>query len=144
MSRVFRIDNPTTVRNRQMRSIAEMLRRLSQKPNLDAESKDLAAKITLLLWEITDGVEKSAQAWEKRDYWMKAERFMREWSWAAEIAANMEDVLRHEAFDLLPGLMAELFPRMAQIQIKKMTRKPDLWRGAYAELLQGPAREYPW
>jgi hypothetical protein len=144
MSRVFRIENPSTLRNRHMRSIAEMLRRLSQKPKLDTEGKDLAAKITLLLWEITDGVERSAQAWEKRDYWMKAERFMRDWTWAAEIAANMEDVLRHEALDLLPELMAELFPRLATIQIKSMTRKADLWRGAFAELMAQPPREYPW
>jgi len=69
---------------------------------------------------------------------------MRDWRWAAEIAANMEDVLRNDALDLLPELMAELFPRMADIQIKTMTRKPELWRGAHAELMAQPPREFPW
>ena len=144
MSRIVHVDSPTKIRNRNMRSIAEMLRRLMQKPQMDAEARDMAAMITLLLWEIADGVEKSAQAWEKRDYWMKAERFMRDWNWTAEIAANLEDVIRNEAWDLVPELMAELYPHFTDIQIKTMTRKASLWQGAHKKLLADPPREYPW
>ena len=138
MSRVIRVNNPTTVRNRHRRTIAEMLRRLSQKPAVDEETKDMAAMLVFLLREIRAGVEQSAQAWEKRDYWMKAERFLREWEWTAESAANLEDVVREEAWDLLPELMADLFPRFADIQVKTMTRKPEMWQGAYQKLLEQP------
>jgi len=100
--------------------------------------------IVFLLREIHEGVEQSARAWEKRDYWMKAERFLREWTWTAEMAANMEDVIRNDAWDLLPELMADLFPRFADIQIKKMTRKPTLWRGAHQRLLAEPPSELPY
>jgi hypothetical protein len=144
MSRIIHTNSPTKIRNRNRRSIAEMLRRLMQKPEIDAESRDMAAMITLLLWEIADGVEQSAQAWEKRDYWMKAERFMREWNWSAKIAANLEDVIRHEAWDLMPELMLELYPHFIDIQLKTMTRKPSLWQGAHTKLLADPPREYSW
>ncbi len=144
MSRIVHVDSPTKIRNRNMRSIAEMLRKLMQKPQMDSEAKDMAAMITLLLWEIADGVEKSAQAWEKRDYWMKAERFMRDWKWTAEIAANLEDVIRNDAWDLLPELMVDLYPNFASIQIKTMTRKASLWQGAHKKLLNDPPREYSW
>lgn len=144
MSRIIRTENPTTIRNRNRRSIAEILRHLSQKPKLDAEARDMAATLVYLLREIHDGAEAAARAWEKRDYWLKAERFLREWSWTAESAANIEDVLRSDALDLLPELLAELFPRFTDIQLKSMTRKADLWQGNYRRLLAEPPRELPW
>jgi len=83
-------------------------------------------------------------AWEKRDYWMKADRFMREWEWVPETAANVEDVLRHEAWDLLPELIIGLYPRFTDIQIKTLTRKPVLWEGAYKTLMSQPPTEVPY
>lgn len=144
MSRIINIDNPTKIRNRNRRTIAEILRRLSEKPRVDDETKDMVATIVYALREINEGVEQSARAWEKRDYWMKAERFLRDWSWTAEMAANIEDVIRNDAWDLLPELMAELFPRFADIQIKTMTRDPEAWRGAYRRLLSEPPGKSPW
>ena len=144
MSRVINIDNPGKRRNANQRTIAELLRRLSQKSILDEDAKDMASAIVFCLREISAGVEQTVTAWEKRDYWMKAERFLREWEWAGEMAANLEDVIRHEAWDLLPGLLAELFPRYTDIQIKTMTRKSDVWQGAYQHLLAQPPAESPW
>ncbi len=53
-------------------------------------------------------VDESVTAWEKRGYWLKSERFLRDWEWIPELAANIEDVVRHQAWDLLPELMGEL------------------------------------
>ena len=144
MSRIINVDNPSKTRNRNRRTIAEILRRLSEKQDVDDETKDMLAVIVYSLREINEGVEQSARAWEKRDYWMKAERFLREWSWTAEMAANIEDVIRNEAWDLLPELIADLFPRFADIQVKTMTRDPDVWRGAFRQLLSEPPGKSPW
>ncbi len=144
MSRVINVNNPTKIRNQHRRTIAEILRRLSQKPEIDAEAKDMAAMTVYLLREIDSGVKQSIIAWEKRGYWMKAERFLRQWTWTAEFAANIEDVIRHDAWDLLPELLAELFGQFADIQIKSMMRKPDVWRGAYQRLLSKPPGELPY
>lgn len=144
MSRVIRVNNPTTIRNQHRRTIAEMLRLLGQKPRVDTEAKDMAAMIVLLLREIKEGVDQTAQAWEKRDYWMKAERFLRDWEWINESAANLEDVIRHEAWDLLPELLSDLFGHFTDVQIKKMTRDALEWRGAYRKLLTQPPNELPW
>ncbi|MCO5184011.1 MAG: hypothetical protein M9941_06980 [Anaerolineae bacterium] len=144
MSRVINTNNPTKLRNRNRRTIAEMLWQLSRKDGLDEEAHDMAATVVFNLMEIHDGVMQSAEAWEKRGYWIKAERFISEWAWAQEMAANLDDVLRHEAWDLLPGLLMELFPRFDDIEIKSLTRKPDEWRGAYRRLLDAPPLEMPW
>ncbi|MFN2135163.1 MAG: hypothetical protein ACK2UK_04360 [Candidatus Promineifilaceae bacterium] len=144
MSRVINIDSPSKRRNANQRTIAELLRRLSQKTVLDEDAKDMAATIVYCLRDISDGVEQTVTAWEKRDYWMKAERFLREWEWTGEMSANLEDVLRNDAWDLLPGLLAELFPRYATVQIKTMTRKPEVWQGAYRELMAEAPGKPPW
>lgn len=111
---------------------------------VDDETKDLTAAIVFALQDIAAGVEQTVSAWEKRDYWMKAERFLRDWEWAAESSANIEDVVRNDAWDLLPELLADLFPRFADIQIKTMTRKPDTWAGAYEQLMSQPPSDLPW
>lgn len=144
MSRIIQADNPTNIRNRNRRSIAEMLRQLMQKPSIDDEAIDMAAMVVLLLQEIWEGVEQSAVAWEKRDYWVKAERFMREWRWTLEKAADLDDVLRHEAWDLIPEIMVDVMPYFTDIQIKNYTRDASLWRGAYKKLLAAPPVQYPW
>lgn len=144
MSRVINTNSPTKIRNRHRRTIAEILRRLSQKQEIDAEAKDMAAMIVLLLRELDDGVKQSIEAWEKRGYWMKAERFLRQWDWTAVYAANVEDVIRNDAWDLLPELLADLFGQFADIQIKTMTRKPSAWQGAYQKLMASPPAELPY
>lgn len=144
MSRVINIDNPTKRRNHNRRTIAELLRRLSQKSAIDEDAKDMTAAIVLALQDISAGVEQTALAWEKRDYWMKAERFIRQWEWTVVSAANIEDVVRNDSWDLLPELLADLFPRFADIQIKTMTRKDDSWRGAYSWLVAQPPGKLPW
>lgn len=136
MGRVINTNNPGKLRNRNRRTIAELLRRLGEKQKIDREAKDMAAAIVIALVEIGDGVQQTAEAWEKRDYWMKAERFLRDWAWAKEAAANLDDVIRHEAWDLLPGLLIELFPYFSDVKINRYTRKADEWQGKYDQLLQ--------
>ncbi|MCL4871624.1 MAG: hypothetical protein KJ063_21915 [Anaerolineae bacterium] len=140
MSRVININNPTKVRNYARRTIAEILYLLPRKSSFDAEAKDMAAAIVYCLREIDDTVETTAAAWEKRDYWMKAERFMRDWQWTKEIAANFEDIIREEAWDLLPELLADLMPYFSDLAIKSFTRQPSAWQGAHKKLLADAPR----
>ena len=137
-------NSPTKQRNQLRRTIVEMLHRLSRKGGIDIEgdafddeARDMAATIVFALIAISEGVQSSAAAWEKRGYWMKAERFMRDWEWTKEIAANLDDVLRHEAWDLVPELMLQLLPHFNDIQVNKYMRKQATWAGEYARLIAG-------
>lgn len=144
MGRVINTNNPTTERNRNRRLIAELLRRLVSKGSVDEETRDMAATIVLALVEIDAGVRQTVAAWEKRDYWMKAERFLRDWDWVRESAANLDDVIRHEAWDLLPGLLLELAPQFGDVQINRYTRNEDAWLGNYERLLDHEPLELPY
>jgi hypothetical protein len=126
-----------------MRTSAEVIRRLSQKAELDEEACDLAALLVYCLKKIDAGIDDSALAWEKRDYWVKAEQFRARWAWAGRAADELGSVVIHGAWEQLPVVLASLLPHFTEIRIAKLTRSPSLWRGAYQRLLEEhvPARE---
>lgn len=144
MSRVINTNNPAKLRNQNRRTIAEMLKHIIERGEIDDTVIDMAATIVFALIEIDAGVKVTVTAWEKRDYWMKAERFMRDWAWTMESAANLDDVLRHEAWDLLPGLLMELMPRFSDIAINQYMRKAVIWEGQYARLLSAEPLQLPY
>jgi len=135
MSRITYADGtPTQQRNSLRRAVAEVLRRLSSKPSLDADSKDMLAFVALALREIAEGVDRSATAWEKRDYYLKADQFRREWEWAAPTADRLLAALCAERWNDVLDELAQLAPRFSDIRIKQLTRPPSLWKGCYETL----------
>lgn len=137
MSRVISTQGPGKTRNQHRRTIAEMLRRLSQKQQLDDEAKDLTAIIVFSLHGIADTVDQTITAWEKRDYWIKAERFREEWRWVEPTADELSAIIYEGQWNRLPVILAQLMPHFADIRIKQLTRKPVLWQGAYEKFMQG-------
>lgn len=144
MSQIININNPGRQRNNQRRTVAEILRRLGQKSTFDSEAKDMAAAMVFLLRDMFGSADKTANAWEKRGYWMKADRLLREWNWTGEMAANLEDVIRNDAWDLLPRLLGEMLPYTADVSVKSLTRPSSTWNGAYHKLLAEPPGDTPW
>jgi hypothetical protein len=136
MSRVISTQSPGKIRHQHRRTIAESLRRLSQKSAMDDEAKDLAAIIILSLHGIADTVEQTILAWENRDYWMKAERFREEWRWVEPLTDELSAVVYEGHWEDLPPLLGQLMPQFVDIKVKKMTRKPSLWRGAYERFVR--------
>lgn len=131
MGRVVNTDSTGKQRNQLRRTIAEMLRHLSQKSSIDAEAKDMLATIVLCLREINDGIDGSTVAWEKRDYWMKAETFRREWQWVTEFESKLTTTLRAEDWDAIPEIMLKLFPHFSDINVVKFTRDSETWQHNY-------------
>jgi hypothetical protein len=136
MGRVINTDSPGKRRNQMMRTAAELLRHLSQKNDIDDDARDMLALLVSCLREISDGIDESTVAWEKRDYWIKAEEFRRRWSWTGTMADDLEDIIMREDWGQLPSLMVKLFPYFADIKVTKFTRKPSLWKGSYQRLVE--------
>jgi len=136
MSRVIYTQKPGNIRNRHRRTIAEALRRLSLKSELDGEAKDLTALIVFSLHGIADTVEQTIEAWEKRNYYIKAEHFRQEWRWLNSITDELSAVIYEGQWAQLPAVLARLTPHFADVKIKQMTREPTLWQGAYERFMQ--------
>jgi hypothetical protein len=134
MGRVIHTASTGKTRNQLRRTIAELLRRLSGKNDVDDETKDMVAAIVFCLREIDAGIQSSAAAWEKRDYWVKADHFRMEWRWVPQEADALTEIVHTDEWDELPQAMIRLLPRFADVNVAKYTRKPDTWQNAYEEL----------
>lgn len=136
MSRVINTDGPGKLRNQLMRTAAEVIRRLSYKTQVDAETRDMVATLVYCFRQVEVGIDESVRAWEKRDYWLKAEQFRIKWVWVGKAASDLEHIIRTESWDELPPLLISLLPYFDDIKVSKFTRKPSLWQGAYQRLIQ--------
>ncbi|MEL7236893.1 MAG: hypothetical protein AAGK74_20485, partial [Chloroflexota bacterium] len=125
MGRVIHTASTGKTRNQLRRTIAELLRHLSTKQGVDDEAKDMVAAIVFCLREIAAGIDSSAAAWEKRDYWIKADNFRMEWAWVGNTADNLTAMVHSGEWEEMPQMMIQLFPRFADINIAKFTRKAD-------------------
>lgn len=134
MSRLIKTDSVGKQRERLMKSIAWTLRELAGKPKLDEDARDMAAYLSLALREIHRTIDVTCAAWEKRDYWLKADQFRREWEWTLPLAEKLEKMVLEARWQELPALMAELMPRLARLTLPKKNTFGDGWRGAYAAL----------
>ena len=135
MGRVINTDSPGKRRNNLMRTSAELIRRLSQKQEIDTDAKNMLALVVYCLRGIDETIDESARAWEKRDYWIKAEEFRERWRWAGNSGDELHQIVMQEQWQSLPGFMARLFPNFSDITINKYTRSESLWQGCYARLM---------
>lgn len=135
MGRVINPDSAGHQRSYHMRTCAELFRHLSQKETLDDESRDMLATLVYSFRAIEDGIEQSASAWEKRDYYLKADELRRRWDWTARAASDLQAILLEERWNDIPALMARLFPHFSDVTVTKFMRREQDWIGNYTRLL---------
>ena len=141
MSRITHVDGtPTQQRNAIRRSIAEILRHLMEKKAIDDETKDMLAFIVVGLRGMNDSIDSSATAWEKRDYYIKADQLRREWLWLPDTANRLEAILRSNDWATAPIELAGLAARFSDVKVATFTKSSTLWQGAYKKLLATPQR----
>jgi len=136
MSRVINTDSPGKIRSQLRRTIAEILRHLMFKREIDEEARDMAAALVFSLRGIAETVEQTVEAWENRDYFMKADRFRLEWEWVSPAAKRLKEVVVNNRWEELPRELAALVPYFGDIRIAKMTRPPETWKASYRLLIE--------
>jgi len=85
MSRIINPESAGKQRTQLSKAIVLAVRELARQKDVSAETRDLASFIAMALQVIADGIEVSVTAWEKRDYWIKADKFRMEWMWAGQL-----------------------------------------------------------
>jgi hypothetical protein len=131
---LIKLDGVGKQRDRLLKGVVLALRELATRNEVDDEARDLAAFIALALNEVHATIDVTCQAWEKRDYWLKADQFRREWAWAGRAAEKMERVVLGDQWPDLPALMAELSRHLEKVRLPKRNTLGRPWLGAYAEL----------
>jgi len=136
MGRIIRTGNtPAKERNAHIRTCAELLRLLAEKTYFDDEAKDMAALFVFSLRGIYATIEHSADVWDERNYWKRAEALRSDWRWSRKAANDLEDLIRKEDWEEVPAMMMNLFSRFHQINVLTVTRNADHWCGALKALL---------
>jgi hypothetical protein len=134
LSRVINPDSVGKERTRLSKGIVLALRELAKQTEPTAYTRDLAAFIALALQTIAEGIDASVQAWEKRDYWVKADRFRMEWMWAGATAAKMKAAVLADDWATVASLMPTIAAKFGKIKVSDNHRLGKPWLGAYNSL----------
>lgn len=134
MSRVINPDSAGKERTRLTKAIVIAIRELARQSEPNAEARDLAAFIALALQTIAEGIDVSVAAWEKRDYWIKADRFRMEWAWAGQMGEKLKKAILDEDWGNVAILSAQIAQKLQKIQVSEKHRMGTPWVGAYKQL----------
>lgn len=137
MSRVINPESAGKLRNNLTRAVVLAIRELMKQPEPNAEAHDLAAFIVLALEEIAGTIDVSVQAWEKRDYWVKADRFRMDWNWSGTLARELRSALQDENWGRIAEIAARVAQKLGKITIPQRNRIGTPWIGAYQKFQQG-------
>ncbi|HXD10162.1 MAG TPA: hypothetical protein VN653_08875 [Anaerolineales bacterium] len=134
MSRVINPDSAGKDRTRLTKAIVLAVRELAKQKDVTDEARDLAAFIALALKTIAEGIDVSVAAWEKRDYWIKADKFRMEWMWSGQVADKMKVALFTDDWGTIAMLMPQIAQKFSKIQVSENHRLGKPWVGAYKQL----------
>ena len=134
MSRVINPDSAGKERTHLTKSVVLAVRQLARQASVDELTRDLAAYIALALFRVEATIDSSVQAWEKRGYWVKADKFRMEWQWSGQYAAKMKQAVLAEDWAQVAVLSAQVGQKLAKIQIAEHHRMGTPWIGAYKKL----------
>ena len=137
MSRVINPESAGKDRTRLSKAIVLAMRELAKQNDITAETKDLAAFIALALRTIADGIDASVAAWEKRDYWVKADRFRMEWMWSGQYADKLKVALFTNDWSAIAMLMPQIAQKFGKIVVSENHRLGKPWVGAFKQLTGG-------
>jgi len=121
-------------RARLSKAIVLAVRELAKQNDVPTEAKDLAAFIALALQTISDGIDESVAAWEKRDYWVKADKFRMEWRWAGQTADKMKTALAENDWGTIAMLMPQIATKFSKIQVSDNHRMGKPWVGSHKRM----------
>lgn len=134
MSRVINPDSAGKERTHLTKSIVLALRTLAKQTDVDDATRDLAAFIALALLRIDATIDISVQAWEKRGYWVKADKFRMEWMWTKPMGEQMRAAVLAEDWGAAANISAQVGQKLVKIKVPERHRMGAPWVGAHALL----------
>ncbi len=134
MSRVINPEGAGKERTRLVKSIVLSMRELMRQSEPNNTSRDLASFIALALLEINNTVETSVAAWEKKGYWVKADRFRMEWIWTQRMGEQFKQAVLNDDWAAIAMLVAQLGEKMNHVEVPVRHRLGTPWVGAWEQL----------
>lgn len=134
MGRVINPESAGKDRTRLVKSTVLAMRELMRQTQPDDTSRDLAAYISLSLLEIFATIEPSVGAWEKKGYWVKADRFRLEWEWTGRVGEAMKQAVLGEDWAGIARIAVQVGGKFSSVNLPVNNRLGTPWVGAYRHL----------
>jgi hypothetical protein len=140
LGRVINVESAGKERTQLTRAIVVAMRELSQQSDLDQKTRDLAAFIALALEEIASTIDISVAAWEKRGYWVKADRFRMDWIWTERLGATLRKAVLSEDWATVALTVGQVGEKLSGVKVPQRNRVGTPWIGAHRQLSSNPSR----
>lgn len=134
MSRVINPEGVGKDRSRLVKSVVLSMRELMRQNEPDQHSRDVAAYIALALIEISKTIEPSVAAWEKKGYWVKADRFRMEWIWTERTGNQLREAVLKDDWATIASIVVQLGGKFNHVEVSPRHRLGTPWVGAYEHL----------
>jgi hypothetical protein len=131
---VINPDSAGKERTQLVRSVVLALKELMHSSDVNQETRDLAAYIALALQAISNTIDISVEAWEKRGYWLKADRFRMEWAWTGRAAQTLRTAVLSEDWQTVALTSAQVAEKLNKVDVPKRHGLGTPWVGARAQL----------
>jgi hypothetical protein len=132
-------DNSGKRRERYLKATVLAIRELVGKKKVDDEARDLTAFIVLTLRQVDETIDETCTAWEKRDYWIKADQFRQQWMWTTPAANKLEQAVMENRWQLVPAVVKDMARHLQNVTAPKRDWGTP-WQGAYTVLQEKRAR----
>jgi hypothetical protein len=134
LSRVINPESAGKDRTRLTKAIVLAIRELANQQSVTDEARDLAAFISLALKTISEGIDVSVLAWEKRGYWVKADRFRMEWMWTGLYADKIKVAIFTDDWGTIAMTIPQIAQKLNKIEVSANHRLGKPWVGSYSQL----------
>ena len=121
-------------RTRLTKAIVLAIRELTKQQDVTQETKDLVAFIVLALKTISEGIDVSVLAWEKRGYWVKADRFRMDWMWTAQYGDKLKLAIFTDDWGTIAMTIPQIAQKLNKVEVSNNHRLGKPWEGAFRQL----------
>jgi hypothetical protein len=131
VSRVIRPEAASRTRERLLEGASLALQGLDAASPGGDDQLDRLAFAHLCLSEARRSAEETVEAWEKRGYWVKADRFRAEWDWLGPAEAGLTEALAAGDIDTAVSRAKSFRDRLPQARPGRNRMGPSPWEGAW-------------
>jgi len=130
VTRIIATSTPGKDRTKLSKAIVITIREFMRQKEPGKSTRDMVAFIILALKEIAEGIDKSVAAWEKRGYWVKADKYRMDWQWTGIVAKKLENAFNQNDWGTIASILLEIMGKFEGIKVSDRHRMGKPWIGA--------------
>jgi hypothetical protein len=135
LSRVVKLESAGKDRTQLSKYILLAIRELGGSSQDLNKGRDLVAYMIIALAQIAQTIDASVDAWEKRGYWVKADRFRMEWSWTQAKSDQLYKYLQEQNWDGIIQQVVQITQKLSSVKVPAKKPLVEPWHDAYKRMM---------